>query len=218
MVVNNKRVVIIANGEIGREDFYKGFFLQDDYVICANGGVLNAEKLKIKPDLIIGDLDSCRKNFERYSCEIITFPPEKDKTDTELAIDFARKIKPDEVIIIGALGKRIDHSIANIYLVLKEDYLGAPITIMDSYQEIRLISGELYINKCKVGEVVSLIPLTREVYGIVTTGLKYRLKNESLFMGYNKGISNEIESIPVSIKIESGLLLFIRNFLNLDKL
>jgi len=211
--LNKKRVIIFANGSMGEERFFSGFFSHDDYIICADGGLKHAVKLGIKPDLIIGDMDSCGDLYKDFSCEIRIFPGEKDKTDTELALDVAKTFSPEEVIVIGALGNRIDHTLGNIYLFLKTIASGFRISILDSCQQIDFINKELSITNGKIGEILSLIPVTEKVTGIITSGLKYKLDGEELFLGETRGISNEIEILPAGIKIKEGILLCIRNFI-----
>jgi len=208
-----KRAVIMAGGITGERKFFSKFFSKDDYIICADGGLKNAEYLGVTPDLIVGDMDSYAGNIDKFSCKVLSFPREKDKTDTELAIEVARDISPDEIIITGALGRRFDHALGNVHLLYKGFTTGIPVVIIDSYQRIDLVWKDLYIDSGSVGDVVSLIPFSGEVTGIVTCGLKYPLKNDTLYAGETRGISNEILHIPCSIKVKSGLLLVIRNFI-----
>jgi len=91
--------------------------------------------------------------------------------------------------------------------------MGLRVTLLDSYQQIYLISRDLYIKSNITGETISLIPLTYEVTGIVTEGLRYPLNDECLYIGETRGISNKIISLPVFIRINSGLLLIIRNLI-----
>ena len=212
-----RRAVIFANGQIGRKDFFKDFFLPNDYIICADGGLNNAEILGVTPHLIVGDFDSYKGKLKKYSCEIISFPREKDCTDTELALNFSKKITPSKIIIVGALGKRLDHALANIYLLTKGIEMGCDVILHDGYEEVRLIYNDFLLIDALPGEVISLIPLSPVVEGISTDGLKYKLENESLSLGETRGISNEVISLPVTVKIKSGFILLIRNFLNLDK-
>lgn len=203
----------MAGGIAGEREFFFNFFSKDDYIICADRGLKNAEYLGITPDLIVGDMDSYDGNTGKFSCATVSFPREKDKTDTELAIEFARDVSPDEIIIIGALGKRFDHALGNIHLLCKGFTTGIPVVIIDSHQRIDLVWKNLYVDSGKAGDVISLIPFSSEVTGIVTSGLKYPLENETLYAGETRGISNEILQIPFSIAVKSGLLLVIRNFI-----
>jgi thiamine pyrophosphokinase len=210
-----KRAVILAAGITGEKEFFSDFFSEEDYIICADGGLKNAEYLGLSPDLIVGDMDSYDGNTGKFSCKIISFSREKDKTDTELAMEYARDISPQEIIIIGALGRRFDHSLGNVHLLLKGFTMGIPVIILDSYQRIDLVWKDLYIDSGKAGGLISLLPFSGEVKGIVTSGLKYPLENETLYPGETRGISNEILQIPFSITVKSGLLLVIRNFIDL---
>lgn len=207
-----KRVIILSGGIIGDKAFFDNFFSPEDCIICADGGLRNAETLGLSPDLIVGDMDSYNGDLSKFSCKIISFSSEKDKTDTELALEYANQFSPQEIIIVGALGKRVDHALGNIYLLLKGFATKTPVIIIDSYQRIDVVWKDLYINSGNPGDIISLIPLTSEVCGIITSGLKYSLNDENLYLGQTRGISNEIVNIPSSITIKSGLLLVIRNF------
>ncbi len=211
--MKGKRVIIIAGGSIGKREFFTNFFLTHDYIICADGGLEHARILGLKPDLIVGDMDSYHGDTTGFNCELLCFPQEKDKTDTELALEYSASLSPYEVIIIGGIGKRFDHSLGNIYLLIKSLNMGLRVTLLDSYQQIYLISRDLYIKSNITGETISLIPLTYEVTGIVTEGLRYPLNDECLYIGETRGISNKIISLPVFIRINSGLLLIIRNLI-----
>ncbi len=209
-----KRVVIIAGGDLEDLNFYHNMIGDDDYIICANGGTGHALALGLEPDLVIGDLDSLeprdREALEEISAEMISYPSEKDKSDLELALDHAVSINPSGIVIIGALGgARFDHAFVNallLYIPLKK---GIPARIVDERQEIILAREEVVINGT-VGDCLSLFALTNEVSGIVTTGLKYNLNNKPLRYASTLGLSNELTASEVNINFQSGLLLIIK--------
>lgn len=209
-----KRVVIIANGDLADLEFYRGMFRAGDYIICVNGGTGYALALGIKPDLIIGDLDSLapedKRALERLETQIIMHPKEKDASDLELAVDHAVLLQPVEILIIGALGgKRIDHAYINLLLLYKPLLSGIPAVIIDEYQEVALVKDELIIEG-NPGDCLSLFTLTPETNGIVTEGLQYPLKNEILHFASTRGLSNILTVSRAKITIDSGLLLVIR--------
>lgn len=209
-----KRVVIIANGDLKDLNFYRGLLRADDYFICVNGGTGHALSLGLKPDLVVGDLDSLepdhKSKIEELGLQIIRHPSEKDASDLELAIDYAIEMQPAEILIIGALGgKRIDHAYINLLLLYKPLYSGIPASIIDEYQEIVLVKDEVFI-RGEAGDCLSLFTLTSETCGIVTEGLKFPLKNENLYFASTRGLSNELTVSPAKITIDSGLLLIIK--------
>jgi thiamine pyrophosphokinase len=132
------------------------------------------------------------------------FPSEKDCTDTELA-----KKGADEAIILGALGDRPDHSLANIFLMVGFKKLGLEVKLADGNWEMFLIDGPVEIHG-KKGDILSLIPISSEACGVETQSLYYPLKGETLFMGPARGISNIFLEDTVRIGIKHGLLLAVR--------
>jgi len=212
--MSSKRVVIIANGTLRNFDYHRSLFKGDDYFICINGGAVHAFNLGIKPDLVLGDLDSLqpgeREKLVRFALELIEYPSAKEKSDLELALDKAVDMKPQEIMIIGALGgKRADHFFINLLLLLVPLNRGIPARIVDEFQEIRIINEELIIEG-RPGDYLSLFALTPETSGISTEGLKFPLENESLNFASTLGLSNEFVSSSARITLQSGLLLVIK--------
>lgn len=117
------KICIILNGEIKNYDYINSVILKGsyDYIICSDGGANHAYSMNIVPDYIIGDLDSVNENIIEYykskKVKFEKFPTKKDETDTELCIELSDKLKAKEIHLIGALGGRIDHTIANINLL-----------------------------------------------------------------------------------------------------
>ncbi len=213
-MVPSKRVVIIANGDLKDLGFYQNLVDDDDLILCVNGGSAHALDLGLKPDLVIGDLDSLqaadREKIDQMKVQLITSPSEKDKSDLELAVDHAVGLKPDEILIIGALGgKRFDHAFINVLLLdipLRQE---VPARIVDENQEIFLAREEIVLSGEK-GNYLSLFALTDKVCGIVTEGLKYALNNESLYFASTRGLSNELTASQAKISFRSGLLLVVK--------
>ena len=213
--MSKKRTIIFSNGRIGDIDFYRILVRKGEMIICADGGLKFAKKLGLKPDVLIGDFDSLgRKEIlfaERAGAEVLRFPREKDKTDTQLALEYAISSGAKEIIMLGALGGRLDHLLANIHLLKLGTDKNVNIKLIDGFNEIMLVKKAV-IFKAKKGETLSLIPFTDKVNGICTEGLKYALKNGTMVLGNPYGVSNVAISSKVKIQIRSGLLLVIRNF------
>ncbi len=205
-----KRVVIVANGSIIQPEFYRVLLRESDFIIAVDGGIKHLEKIGILPHLIIGDFDSIGLSildkYRNMGINIKKFPKDKDYTDTELALHEAKTISSN-VILIGAFGKRIDHTIANIYLLYEARELGINMEIMDAYHRLFLIGdGERKVLPGDVGDIVSIIPMLPSS-GIVTFGLKYPLQRESIRFGYARGISNVKIDKDAWVSIEKGALL-----------
>lgn len=212
------RIIIFANGELPNLQKASALIKQDDFIICADGGTRHALAMELTPHVIIGDMDSLPKNFSpfdnaqgklsTFNGEVILYPKDKNETDLELAINHAITLKPDEIIILGALGGRIDHTLANISLLSNFELLTCDLRLSDGIEEISLCKDQLQV-KGRSGDVISLIPYQGNVEGVTTQNLKWKLNNETLFFNKTRGISNEMISDVATISITSGLLLIV---------
>ncbi|MFO7952583.1 MAG: thiamine diphosphokinase [Bacillota bacterium] len=213
-MVQGKRVIIIANGDLENLNFYRELVGKDDFVVCVNGGSAHALVLGMKPALVVGDLDSLdpgdRHKLEAMGPRFIKYPSAKDKSDLEIALDHAVAMQPAEIIIIGALGgKRTDHAFINLLLLNIPHKEGIRARIVDHTQDICLVDGEMEIGGSP-GDYLSLFSLTAETKDIFTEGLRYPLQGESLFFASTLGLSNELTASKAKVKIGSGLLLVIK--------
>ena len=140
------KAFIISNGQMSNNDFYLNLFKEQrpDYVICADGGANHLKKLGIIPNTIIGDLDSISiKDLEYYKnleVEIIKYPTKKDETDTQLAIQYATTLPIKEIVLLGVIGDRIDHSLGNIYLMEDIVLKGLRVSIINENNIVYLIN------------------------------------------------------------------------------
>jgi thiamine pyrophosphokinase len=169
--------------------------------------------LGLTPDLIIGDLDSIDPALlpkeSGQKPQIIRYPAAKDYSDLELAVEHAVKLQPEEILIIGALGgSRVDHSLFNLMLLKIPLASGIPARIIDHRQELILVTDNLVIEGFP-GSYVSLFPVTAEVEGLTTEGLKYPMHNDSLYPGSSRGLSNELIGSRGRVSISRGILLVI---------
>lgn len=209
------RFIIIGNGDVGNIDVLKKNVRKNDLIIAVDGGYDHINKLSslfLKPDYLIGDMDSIKNLPENnHSIKIIKYPKEKDKTDTEISIEFAVKNKASEILLFGMTSRsRIDHSLNNIFLLERLSEKGIINTLfVNSFTRLSAVKEHAVIYK-KNGQLVSLIPLSRKVSGISTKGLKYRLENGSLSRDKARGISNIITSKEADIRFTAGVLLIIQ--------
>ncbi len=206
------RIIIFANGELPNPDKARALIQPDDFIICADGGTRHALTLNLIPNLIIGDMDSLPKNFSlsTFNGEVIVFPKDKNETDLELAINHAITLKPDEIIIVAALGGRMDHTLANISLLTNFQSSTFNLKLNDGLEEIFLCNDQVEVYG-RSGDIVSLIPWGGNVEGVFTENLKWKLNNEILFFDKTRGISNEMISDVAKISITKGLLLVVHN-------
>jgi len=204
------RAIIIANGQIHDGDFLRSLVAPTDLVICADGGVSNALALGLQPQVVIGDLDSfdsdLQAQLEGKGCQVLVYPARKDETDLELALYYAIDIGVDEILILGALGGRIDQTLANVLLLALPELRSVRVKILDGRQEVFLIRDEALVEG-QVGDTLSLLPLTEEVTGIYAEGLEYSLENGTLYLGPTRGVSNTLAAPQARVRIGQGLLL-----------
>lgn len=206
------RAVLFSNGEVPQPLSVREHLRQDDVFVAVDGGMRHLHVLDLSPQLIIGDMDSIPSNilseFEKADTEVLRFPPAKDETDLELALDILAERGFDEILIVGALGGRIDQTVANIWLLANHSCPGFSIRFDDGCERIDLILDQLTINGA-AGDQVSLIPFGSEVTGITTKGLAYPLDDETLFPEKTRGLSNVLNGKQAQIQIRSGKLLCI---------
>lgn len=205
------KALILTNGDYGDYSFCNKVNTYD-YIICADGGMKHCRKLNVIPHLIVGDFDSTNPidlvYFEDLNVPIQRFSTHKDETDTELALRYAIEKGAQEVVIWGAIGSRLDHTLGNIHLLYGALKQGVKVTLMNDQNTVTLIKDEIMLNG-KEGQLVSLIPFSEQVVGISTTGLAYSLTEDTLFAGSPIGVSNYMTSTKASVKIKQGLLLVI---------
>lgn len=210
-----KNIIIVSNGRFGNFSFFKRkiSMMENRLIICCDGAANHLRGCGIKPDLIIGDMDSLEvsivNEYEIEKVEILKYPANKDFTDTELALDYAFSLKPAAVYIWGALGGRIDHILANVCLLTKAGQAGINVRLIDEYCEA-FIARENDAISDAIGCTVSLLSLSDEVCGISLTGFAYPLNKENLRMGQTRGVSNIIMESPAVVEYKSGVLLIIR--------
>ena len=187
----------------------------DDITIAADVGALNAKKLGDIPDMIVGDFDSAKlelikKDFPR--ADIVTVPQEKDFTDTELAIDTALKKGATEIVIIGGLDGRLDHTLTNIALLKDLAKSNVYAVITDGKNRIRYIESTSTIIARSQFKYLSLIPTTEKIKGLTILGCKYTLENKTITNNTpGLTISNEILQNCAFISVKKGGLLIVES-------
>jgi thiamine pyrophosphokinase len=209
----SKRIVILANGELPNIEKARAVLRDDDFIIAADGGTRHALALGRTPDVIVGDLDSLPADFDvsKFDDEVVLYPKDKNETDLELAIQHAINLDPEEIIIVAALGGRLDQTIGNLFLAAVRH--SSLIVLDDGIEEAFFCRKDALINGAK-GDLVSLLPWQGKATGIVTSGLKWPLHNEVLYPQKTRGISNEMLGGTATVQIKSGLLLIIHRRVN----
>ena len=204
------RALIFANGEFSRPELARSIPQPDDVIIAADGGARHALALGRLPSLIIGDFDSLTEpemnHFASLDVQFLRFPQAKDETDLELALYHSIRAGHDPILILGALGGRLDQMLGNIALLSDPQLIHADIRLEDGVTEVFFVTDKTVIQGSP-GDTVSLIPWGGPVEGVITAGLLYPLNNETLFPSRTRGISNEMLAQNASVRISAGSLL-----------
>ena len=209
-----KRCLIVTGGTIDIA-FAKDFLSQRsyDYVIAADAGLEVLRPLHISPNAVVGDLDTVdKKVLEEYQnqphIEFEIHKPEKDETDTELALLTAARQGCEAVDILGALGGRMDHAIGNIQLMYQFFCQGMEVNIYDARNRLYLLGGHKVFHREEVyGKYISFLPMTETVEGLTLRGFKYPLQRRTIGLGTSLCISNELKRDEGILELERGVLL-----------
>jgi thiamine pyrophosphokinase len=208
------RAVIFVNGLISDYQPVEAWLRPADLLIGADGGTLHCLALGRQPHAVIGDLDSLSPELVRQlgaqGVWIERHPPEKDETDLDLAIHYALGQGAQEIVLLGALGGRLDQMLGNVLLLTRPEWR-VPIILADGNQQAQMVrAGERLTLVAPVGNTVSIVPISHQVTGITYHGMVYPLANATLALGSTQGISNVVAQAPATIQITSGLLLVIQ--------
>lgn len=207
------KAIVFAGGDVKDYIPLKVYAEDASFIICADSGVHHAFEMNLIPDLVVGDMDSITSEdfmkVKNMGIKTKDYPPKKDYPDTDLALDTALEMGATEVILIGGIGDRPDHSLSNILLMVEYNKKGLNLKLVGETWEMLLIDKKTKI--CgKKGDLLSLIPVTPEAVNITTQGLYYPLKKETLNLGQARGISNVFTKELATIDIEKGLLLAVK--------
>ena len=210
------RIVIFANGELPDLEAARALLQTGDYLVAADGGANHLLKMGILPEIVIGDLDSVDEDtlFQMTSAEvnIEQYSEDKDETDIELALHYAVEMQPSAILIVGALGGRLDQTLANLSILTDPTLPAIDIRLDDGVEEAffcraSAANGRQAEIRGRSGDTVSLIPWRGPVEGVTTEGLQWPLYSETLYPHKSRGISNAMLKDVASVNIQSGLLL-----------
>lgn len=180
---------------------------------AVDGGLAVAEAAGILPDYLVGDFDTAEDALvSRYESRCVTLrhKPEKDATDTELAVDEALERGADEIILLGATGTRMDHTLANVHMLYRILQQGKQAWLLDEHNRISLHDRSFTCRKDEMfGNYVSFLPFFGETTGVTLKGFKYPLSGRTLTAGISLGVSNEAKEEVMEVSFEKGYLLMI---------
>jgi len=208
--------LIMANGDYGDQKWYRERGNSFEWVICADGGANWARIFGIIPNMVIGDMDSLNEDERLYlegkGTSFCHFPPEKDFTDTYLALDIARKEGADDITIWGGTGSRLDHTMANIFSAARFTIGGMKIRFESPTVTIYLVKDRLLL-KGQIGDTVSVLAVGERAAGVSLVGFKYSLREVVLEANKPIGVSNIITEKESLIQVASGILVVFHNHL-----
>lgn len=208
-----KRALIFANGTVFHVEAVRALLQAGDFIIAADGGLRFVHALGLQPHLLIGDLDSItpeQLDTVRLlsGVQIEQHPPHKNETDLELAIGAALASGARTILILGALGGRLDMTLSNIFLLLLPELAGCDVRLEDGVEEVFLIRpGEGSTINGRAGDTVSLLPWGGPAEGVRTEDLSYPLRSETLLPERSRGLSNEMISTCARVTLERGVLI-----------
>lgn len=193
---------------VGGEIFTEGILdtpKKGDIKISADCGYKNAQQLGVTVDFAVGDFDSGSKHEIPHDAELIEVPPEKDFSDTQLAVDLALKEGAESVYIVGGLGGRLDHTLANLGILEELWARGIRAYICDGKNRVRYIERTTELVPKNIFRYLSVICADKEAKGVTIEGCKYPLKNARLTRANNSfSTSNEILKNCALVSVKKG--------------
>jgi len=207
-------VAIVSGGTAPSERLLRGYLEKVDFIIAADSGCECLYNYGIVPNLLLGDFDSAKKeildNLKSQIKEVLEFPPEKDYTDTEIAIIEAIKRGANKIYLFGAIGSRMDHTLGNIGLLLTTKKRGATLEIIDGNNRLYLAQRKMKLFG-EYGETISFHALCDKVKSFKIRGAKYNLDGYDISLLDPRAICNEFVDTPIEISYEEGELLILHS-------
>lgn len=207
--------LIISSGRINDYSILKSLIAENDYILCADGGLDHIMKLGKIPHLLLGDFDSISREGVAYIREnnvrVERFPSIKDNTDTELAIIYLIERGFTDITLTGGTGSRLDHTMANLFLLRRFNRDGVRLTIVDDNNMVNLVVDKFRVKKSEK-QFVSIIPINDEGIIVSLKGFKYPLEDEYIEFGFTLGVSNEVVDSYGFIELKKGEALVFQSF------
>jgi len=200
---------VIANGQIYDDDIIFEKLKLFDLIIAADGGANHCLRLKINPDLIIGDFDSIIPQAIDTFANVpkMQFKKDKDETDLEISVKHAFSLGADKVTLFAATGNRMDHALVNLAFLSRYP---AKLFIETEDQTIFALDETVAFNSFKIKtqklQTISFLPLITKVEGLTSNGLRWELNDAELDENF-LSISNICLTSETSISIKKGKLL-----------
>lgn len=209
------KAIVFTGADIKNYEFCYKYLTKDTFIVCCDKGMVHAKNLNITPDYIVGDFDSVPIDILEYyknkKVPIYEFTCEKDETDTQLGVEVCIEKGAKEIIIIGGIGSRFDHTLANAHYLMKILKKGIKGFLVDEKNEIQLVNKSTTIFG-KVGEIVSTIPLSFVVKELTLEGFKYPLYKKDLYLDDDIiAVSNILIKDEAYISFSEGYIYIIKS-------
>lgn len=203
------RCVIIAGADIGNYKRVREYLRSDDFIVCCDSGLKHCEELAVDADLIIGDFDSHEN--PNLPVETIVLPCEKDDTDTMAAVREMVKRGFDNFLLLGVFGGRLDHALANIYIMLWLVNRRKKVLAVDDQSEMEIITDKPVFILDQY-PYFSLVSIAGNAENVTIKNAKYTLDNAVITSEYQYAVSNEpLPGKTAEVTVGRGALLLIKD-------
>lgn len=210
------KAILVCGGTLSAAFFKQVLQENKEAVLFAvDGGLMVTEEAGVCPKYLVGDFDTAKKELVKsYEGRTVIYrhPPEKDATDTQLALELAIELGFDEILLLGATGSRMDHTLANVHMLFLAQKAGKSACILDENNRLTLHEKPFEVKKEELkGNYLSFLPFGGCVEGLTLAGVKYPLCNKQFLPGDSLCVSNEAKEEKVRVSFEKGLLLMIES-------
>lgn len=204
---------IVAGGGDALDDRWRSELPADALVVAADSGLGHVYALGLRPDVVVGDLDSVSPidlaRAEREGTPIQRHPTDKDATDLELALAVALDRGATTVTVIGAGGGRLDHELAGLALLAGPQWTPMRITAFVGAARMTIVHSDATLDG-PLGSIVTLLAVGGPATGVGTEGLRWPLHDAELLPTSTLGVSNELVSSPARVTVRTGVLFVIQ--------
>lgn len=206
------KCVIVSGGEPPRKIDLVTHTKDAALVIAVDGAADLFDRWGLTPHCIVGDMDTADSNsvsrLKDLGAAVFKLPKEKNETDTQAAFEYALNAGADDIVMLGATGRRFDHAMGNVAMLVRAARVGAACRIIDDVNEMWAATGEHDIIG-RIGQTVSILPLTGDLT-VTATNLLYPLENLKLGVDASRGISNVFVKSPAHLCISGGYALIVK--------
>ena len=206
------QAVVALAGEIHDSPIVRSALNGASLIVAADSGANRLRKLGILPHVVIGDFDSLAGedlfHLKSVGVEFEHHPDPEQRTDGDVAIEYALTRGATSIIIVGLFGgPRYDHAVANLYLLTHPSLRQIPTWTVDGWTALTVLNGDGVSQahlQGSIGDYVSITAVSEKVEGITTVGLKWPLQDAIFTRGLNEGTSNELINDRAMIQISRG--------------